>query len=590
MEKSNLETKQEKIAIRQPIITVCGHVDSGKSSILDSIRKTSITETEAGGITQKISFSLLSSAKIMDRCPLIEKAGIRLEIPGFLFIDTPGHAAFSNLRKRGGALADLAIVVIDINKGIEPQTSEVIEIMKLNKTPFIIALNKIDNISGWRKQAEDFKESLNMQAVNVKNDFNEKLLTLEGSLHSYGFKALPFYEIKDFTKNIALVPCSAKTGEGISELVLTLCGMSQKFLKERLKLGKEAKGVILEIKKDKSSGFAEAILYDGVLTNKNDIAIASFYSEPIIGKIRVLEEIMSNSTKFKVTEKVGAAMGIRLQFKEDVKVLPGMPFQVLNKNLDEIKKEFKKQVSENIKTDSEGIIIKADSLGSLEALLVLLRQEGIRVCKAGIGNIDKKDVIAANTNFQTDAIKAVVLGFNVKHEEDIKELDLSKIKIIEEEVVYKLIEKIKEWQEEKRKEIEKEKLMRLACVCKIKILHNFVFHNSNPAIFGIRVEAGKLKSGVRLMSETGEEIGDVKKIQSEKLSVEEATHGMEVAISISGVNFERQLKDKEFLYSDISAGMYRKFKENKELLSRGEIEVLQKISQIKRAKDVSWGV
>jgi translation initiation factor 5B len=590
MEKSNLETKQEKIAIRQPIITVCGHVDSGKSSILDSIIKTSITETEAGGITQKISFSLLSSAKIMDRCPLIEKAGIRLEIPGFLFIDTPGHAAFSNLRKRGGALADLAIVVIDINKGIEPQTSEVIEIMKLNKTPFIIALNKIDNISGWRKQAEDFKESLNMQAVNVKNDFNEKLLTLEGSLHSYGFKALPFYEIKDFTKNIALVPCSAKTGEGISELVLTLCGMSQKFLKERLKLGKEAKGVILEIKKDKSSGFAEAILYDGVLTNKNDIAIASFYSEPIIGKIRVLEEIMSNSTKFKVTEKVGAAMGIRLQFKEDVKVLPGMPFQVLNKNLDEIKKEFKKQVSENIKTDSEGIIIKADSLGSLEALLVLLRQEGIRVCKAGIGNIDKKDVIAANTNFQTDAIKAVVLGFNVKHEEDIKELDLSKIKIIEEEVVYKLIEKIKEWQEEKRKEIEKEKLMRLACVCKIKILHNFVFHNSNPAIFGIRVEAGKLKSGVRLMSETGEEIGDVKKIQSEKLSVEEATHGMEVAISISGVNFERQLKDKEFLYSDISAGMYRKFKENKELLSRGEIEVLQKISQIKRAKDVSWGV
>jgi len=575
--------------IRQPIITVCGHVDHGKTSILDSIRKTNVYEGEAGGITQKISFSLLSSDKIMGRCPLIEKSGIKLEIPGFLFIDTPGHAAFSNLRKRGGALADLAIVVIDINEGIKPQTSEVIEIMRLNKTPFIIALNKIDNISGWRKQADNFQESLNMQSINAKNDFNEKLLTLEGNLHSYGFKALPFYEINDFTKNIAMIPCSARTGEGIPELMLTLCGMSQKFLKERLALGKEAKGVILEIKKDKNLNFAEAILYDGILTNKDEIAIASF-ADPLIGKIRVLEEIMPNSTKFKVTEKVGAAMGIRIQLKEEIEVLPGMPFQVLKNNINEIKKEFKKQVTEQLKTDDDGIIIKADSLGSLEALLVLLRQEGIKVCKAGIGNIDKRDVISANTNYQNDKLKAVILGFNVSSEEDIKELDLSKVKIFQEEVVYKLIEKLKEWSDEKRKEIEKEKMMNLASISKVKILHNFVFHNSNPAIFGVRIEAGKLKSGVTLMSDVGEEIGDVKKIQSDKTGVEEASSGMEVAISVSGVNFDRQLKDKEFLYSDISGNMFKKFKDNKDLLSREEIDVLQKIAQIKRAKDVSWGV
>jgi len=561
------------------------------TSILDSIRNTKVYDTEAGGITQKISFSLLSSDKIIGRCPLIEKAGIKLDIPGFLFIDTPGHAAFSNLRKRGGSLADLAIVVIDINDGIKPQTSEVIEIMRLNKTPFIIALNKIDNISGWRKQADSFQESLKMQSVNTYNDFNEKLLTLEGNLHSYGFKALPFYEITDFTKNIAMVPCSARTGEGIPELLLTLCGMSQKFLRERLKLGKEAKGVILEIKKDKNLSFAEAILYDGVLTNKDEIAIASIYSEtPSIGRIRVLEEIMPNSTKFKVSEKSHAAMGIRLQLKDEIQVLPGMPFQVVNNNIEEIKKEFKKQVTEQIKVDEEGIIIKADSLGSLEALLVLLRQEGIRVCKAGIGNIDKRDVIAATTNLQNDALKAVILGFNVSHEEDIKELDLSKIKIFEEEVVYKLIEKIKEWSENKRREVEKEKMMHMASISKIRILHNFVFHNSNPAIFGVKIEAGKLKSGVTLMSDVGEEIGDVKKIQSDKTGVEEAMSGMEVAISVSGVNFERQLKDKEFLYSDISGNMFKKFKDNKDLLSREEIEVLQKISQIKRAKDVSWGV
>ena len=579
------------MTIRQPIVTVCGHVDHGKTSLLDSVRGTNVYDTEAGGITQKISFSLLSSDRIIGRCPLINNSGIKLEIPGFLFIDTPGHAAFSNLRKRGGSLADLAIVVIDINEGIKPQTAEVIEIMKHNKTPFIIALNKIDNISGWRKQADTFIESLKKQSINTSNDFNEKLLTLEGSIHSHGFKALPFYEINDFTKYVALVPCSAKTGEGIPELMMTLCGLSQKFLREKLKLGEEAKGVTLEIKKDKNFNYLEAILYDGVLSNKNEIVIANLEGqEPIIGKIRVLEEIQPNSTKFKVVDKTSAAIGIRLQLKEDIDVLPGMPFQVLNNNINEIKKEFKKQVTEQIKVDEQGIIIKADSLGSLEALLVLLRQEGIRVCKAGIGNIDKKDVIAANTNFQNDPMKAVVLGFNVSHEEDIKELDLSKIKMFEEDVVYKLIEKFKEWQEEKRKEVEREKMIKLASISRIKILHQYVFHNSNPAIFGVKIEAGKLKSGVTLINEQGEEIGDVKKIQVEKTGVEEATSGMEVAISVSGVNFERQLKEIEYLYSDISAGMFKKFKENKDILSREEIEVLQKISQIKRAKEPTWGV
>ena len=587
--ETNIE--ENKAQIRQPIVTVCGHVDHGKTSILDSIRDTKVYDTEAGGITQKISFSLLSSDRILGKCPLIEKSGIKLEIPGFLFIDTPGHAAFSNLRKRGGALADLAIVVIDINEGIKPQTAEVIGIMKMNKTPFIVALNKIDNISGWRKQSDSLIESIKKQSVNAYDDFNEKLLTLEGSLHAYGFNALPFYEINDFTKNVALVPCSAKTGEGIPELMMTLCGMSQKFLITKLALGKEAKGVTLEIKKEKTLNYLEAILYDGVLSNKDEIAIANLSGEePIIGRIRVLEEIMPNSRKFKVVDKSVAAMGIRLQLKEDVSILPGMPFQVIKGNLAEIKNEFKKQVTEQIKTDEDGIIIKADSLGSLEALLVLLRQEGIRVCKAGIGNIDKRDIIAANTNYQNDPLKAVVLGFNVSHEEEIKELDMSKIKVFEEEVVYKLIEKFKEWQEAKRKQIEKEKMMKLASISKVRILHQYVFHNSNPAIFGVKVEGGTLKSGVNLMNENGEEVGDIKRIQSDKTTVQQATSGMEVAISMSGVNYDRQLKETEFMYSDISGNMFKKFKDNKDILSKEEIDVLQKISQIKRAKDTTWGV
>src|SRR3989344_3363069 len=282
--------------IRQPIITVAGHVDHGKTSILDAIRKTKVYDTEAGGITQKISFTALPKEELQKSCPLLKKNNIHLDFPGFLFIDTPGHAAFSHLRKRGGSLADLAILVMDINEGIMPQTAEVIELLKINKTPFIIALNKIDNISGWRKQAENLKESIDSQSSNAKMSFDEKLYTIIGALHHHGFNAKPFYEISDFTKELALVPCSAKTGEGINELIMMLCGLSQKFLKESLKLGKTSRGVILEIKKEKTMQYTEAILYDGMLSSKDEIAIASF-SEPIITKIRVLEEIMPVSSK-----------------------------------------------------------------------------------------------------------------------------------------------------------------------------------------------------------------------------------------------------------------------------------------------------
>jgi translation initiation factor 5B len=274
---------------RQPIVTVAGHVDHGKTSLLDNIRKTGVAGEEAGGITQKISFTLVPMENIKKRCPLISGNKVKLDFPGFLFIDTPGHAAFSHLRKRGGSLADLAILVMDINEGIMPQTAEVIELLKLNKTPFIIALNKIDNISGWRKQSESLKTSIESQSTNTKMSFDEKLYMIMGALHHHGFDAKPFYEINDFTKELALVPLSAKTGEGINELIMMLCGLSQKFLKESLELGTSAKGVILEIKKEKTMQYSEAILYDGILSSKNEIAIASF-NDPIISKIEFLKK------------------------------------------------------------------------------------------------------------------------------------------------------------------------------------------------------------------------------------------------------------------------------------------------------------
>lgn len=574
--------------IRQPIVTVCGHIDHGKTSILDCLRESSFQEEEKGGITQKISFTSYPIEQLKKVCPLIEDSGIKLNIPGFLFIDTPGHAAFTNLRKRGGSLADLAILVIDINEGIKPQTAEVIQILKLNKTPFLIALNKIDNISGWRKLDGNLQKSIELQPQNIKQIFDERYYTLIGSLNSHGFDSDLFYNIKDFTKKIALVPCSARTKEGVPELLMVLCGLSQKYLENRLILGKDAKGVMLEIKKDKSTNYIESILYDGELSKKEEIAIASF-DEPIITKIRVLEEIEPLSVKFKPKEKVKASTGLRIQVVEKENILPGMLFVSYKGNKKEIQDVFKKEISENIQTQKQGIVAKADSLGSLEALLVLLKQNNIPVVKAGIGNINKTDVISAKANLEISELDALIVGFNVSIEEEAKEIQ-GKIKILTDDVVYKLIENLTEFRTEKQKEIEKKRLMGLTVLCKLKILPQYVFRNSNPAIFGVKVEGGKLISGLNLINNKGEKIGRIKNIQSENKSIEEATENMEVAISIPGTNFERQLKEIEFLYSDISESQFKNFKKNKDLLSQSEMKILQEIAEIKRKEKNDWGV
>jgi len=563
---------------------------------------------EAGNITQKISFTLYPKEQIEKAFPLIAKSGVQLEIPGFLFIDTPGHAAFTNLRKRGGSLADLAILVMDINEGIKPQTAEVIQILKHNKTPFIIALNKIDNISGWRaisrskgqEQTSEvargeqisLRKNIETQPQNIKSLFDERYMTIEGSLSSYGFDSDLFYNITDFSKKIALVPCSARTGEGMSELMMMLCGLSQKYLTEKLKLGKEAKGVILEVKKEKSNDYAEAVLYDGELTKNDEIAVANIEGNPIITRVRVIEEIEPLSTRFKMKEKVHAATGLRMQFSERLDILPGMPFLAYSGDVEKVKEIFKKELTENIKTDKKGIIAKADSLGSLEALLVLLKQSNIPVLKAGIGNINKNDFSNAKVNLEIEELDAIVLGFNVEVSEDAKELFVnSGIKVITDEVVYKLIDNLVEFRIRKRKELEKAKLMELATLCKLKILPQYVFRNTKPAIFGVKVEAGKLTPTTNFISEDNRKIGKIKNIEANKKSVQEATEGMEVAISIPGVNFEKELKDKQFLYSDIGERQFRAFKKNRDLLSSGEMKILSEIAEIKRKEEgkENWG-
>ncbi|MGK0208999.1 MAG: translation initiation factor 5B [Patescibacteria group bacterium] len=575
--------------IRQPIITVCGHVDHGKTSMLDKIRGTSIQEGEAGGITQKISFTKMQKETVLERAgEVLEKFKIPLEIPGFLFIDTPGHAAFTNLRKRGGSLADIAIVMIDINDGIKPQTAEVLQLLKANNTPFIIALNKIDNISGW-KTSESLHsfESVEAQAINVKTVFEERYYTIVGALQSYGIDPELYYKISDFTKNIAVVPTSAQTGEGVSELLAMLAALSQKFLTEQMKVGESGKGVVLEVKKDKSMNYLECILYDGHLQANDEIVIAGF-DNAVITKVRTIEEAKPLNRGYANVDRVVAASGLRLQITSKDEILSGMPFSVVTKkhSAEELIEQFTHELDEEIVMDEEGIYVKADSLGSLEALLVLLRQNGIQVLKSGIGPITKKDIYNASALPEEDRI---ILGFNVNVSEPEIALETKTLKILTDEVVYKLIENFEEWRSVKQKEIERKKLAELPTICKFTIL-DFVFRKSNPAVFGVKINGGVLKKDLNFINSDDIKISTVREIQLDRKNVRFGESGQELAISMPGVNFERDLKVGESLYTNLGESHFRKFKEYKELLTSEEKSILQEIAQIKRRKNDTWGI
>ncbi len=581
---------------RSPICTVMGHVDHGKSSILDKIRGSAIVKSEAGAITQAIGASIIPLNTIKKICgDLLKQLNMGFTIPGLLFIDTPGHAAFTNLRKRGGNLADIAILVIDVNEGIKPQTMESIDILKQYKTPFLIALNKIDLISGWQTKNSSLLSSINQQSQAIQQILDKKLYELVGKLSEIQLNSERFDRIDDYTKQIAIIPCSAKTGEGIPELLMVLTGLAQKFLEKCLECNVEgsAKGTILEVKEEKGLGKTiDVIIYDGKLKTNDTIVIAGL-DKPITTKVKALfepiplAEMRDKKSKFKSVKDVSAATGVKISALEIDEVVSGMPLRSCQKkDLEKVKQELQKEVEEVlIETDEEGIVIKADSLGSLEALIKLLKENNVPIRKASIGNITKKDIAEAESNYEKDPLKSVILAFNIK-KEPVKE----NVKIISSDIIYKIIEDYEQWKKDKLLGMQESQIDKLVKPCKIKIMSGYIFRQSNPAITGIDILAGTLKIGMPLMNSQGKEITEAKEIQSDKDKLEKAESGKQVAVSMPKVTVGRQINENDILYSSIPEEDFKKLKNLKEFLTKEEIEVIKEIAEIKRKDNVVWGV
>ena len=564
-------------------------IDTGKTLLLDRMRKSSVQAREAGGITQHIGASFFPMKTLLEICgPILGGRVSRIKIPGLLVIDTPGHEAFANLRRRGGGVADIAILVIDVLKGFEAQTYECIEVLKARRTPFLVAANKIDRISGW-KPIEDspFFLSSKKQDPYVLQDLEERIYSIIGTFSRLGFRANRFDKITDFTRNVAIVPVSAKTGEGIPELLVVLIGLTQQYLKDSLEITEgPARGTVLEVKEEPGLGMTiNAIIYDGVL-RKGDIIVVGGKEKPIVTRVRALlqpkplDEIRDPRDKFTSIEEVSAAAGVKIAAPELEDVIAGAPLYVSHsgEDTDKLVTEVLEEIqSLRIHTDTNGVVLKTDTLGSLEAIAESLKRHNIPLRIADVGAVSKRDVVEARVVKAQDPLYGVVLAFNVKVLPDAEiEARDRMVPIFKHKIIYHLIDEYLEWVQKEEEARRREELDRLILPGKIKVLPGYIFRKAKPAIFGVEVLAGVIKPRVPLVRRDGKDLGEISQIQEKGEAISEARVGMQVAISMNKPVIGKHIKEGDVLYVKVPEDHAEALSTRlREYLSEDEAEALR---------------
>lgn len=574
--------------LRQPIVCVLGHVDHGKTSLLDSIRSTSVAKKEVGGITQRIGATDIDISEIEKRANITGKKS-PFKIPGLLFIDTPGHVAFSNMRARGGALADMAILVVDINEGFKPQTIESINILKKFKTPFIVAANKIDLIPFFRPaKNSSFAEAMKGQRQEYTDELEKRLYDLVYKFYEYGLTTERYDRITDFAKTVAIVPVSAKLEIGIQDVLVMLAGLSQRYLAQDIKFKDTlGRGTIIELKTEGSIGITlDTVLYQGKLRKGDTIAINTT-SGPSVTRVKALL-VNSKSKSGKIVERssVSSAAGIRVLISDKLDVVSGSPMIVVQGDPEEAFQEISRESSMNIKLSEHGLTIKADALGSLEALAYELVDKGFTIRSASVGSITRRDVIDVST--LNDPLDRLLVGFNVQITQDARDESFSSdIGILSGDVIYSLVEESLEWYKKRKDQLNEQRKQSTSIPAKIMIMPEYIFRTTKPVIAGVKIFSGRIKVGDTLIRSDGRYGGTIKSIRDGEVSKQFADAPAEVAVSIEGVTLNRQINPSEPLYVDIPESVVKILRENR--LDDETMETLEEIIRIKRKENIFWG-
>lgn len=593
------------MALRHPVVVVLGHVDSGKTSLLDKIRGTAVQAREAGGITQHIgaSFFPIDTIKRVTGDLFSKISTSESQIPGILVIDTPGHEVFATLRVRGGSAADIAIIVVDAKKGFEAQTEESIDILKRRKVPFVIALNKVDTVSGWRTdQAEDsISRAVNLQDKSVQSELDEMIYNVVGSLSIAGYNSEAFWRIKNFTQEVAIVPVSARTGVGIPELLAVLIGLTQQYLSRKLERHEEeGKGIVLEINEEIGLGpAANIILFDGTLRQGCSVVVGK-RNNAVVTRVKAillpkpLDEMRDPRDKFRHVTEVISAAGVKITSPDLAGVMAGSPLFVVNRKEDEAR--LRTIVEAEIKNtfvskDIHGVTLKCDTIGSIEAISDLLVKQKVPIRIADIGHVTKRDVIEASAVKEKDRYLGVILAFNVRVlDEAAKEAQERQVMIFDDKIIYNLVRSYFDWTAYQKDHQDVIMFNEIPPVCKFQFLKNYLFRRSDPAVFGAEILVGKLRQKIPVMSENGNKIGTIHQIQQSGKTIEEATKGMQIAISIRGPTIGRQINEGDIFYTDLNSKHAKLLNERFiQRLTQEEVDVLNHIVSMKRKSDDLFG-
>ena len=589
---------------RQPIVSVLGHVDHGKTSVLDyfrslgSERQASVMDREAGGITQHIGATEVPAKILNETCAKLT-GGKDFNSPGLLFIDTPGHHSFTSLRSRGGALADIAILVVDVMEGLQPQTIESLRILKEKKTPFVVATNKVDRIHGWQvKKDRTFIESWQNQRDDVKQLFEQRYWKLLGQFSEHGFNIERYDKIKDFTSNLAMVPCSAKEGEGLQDLLTVTVGLAERFLEERLRdtLG-DGEATVLEMKDERGLGKTiDVILNRGELNVGDSITLVSSdgpFTTHIKGMFRPkgMSEMRDAGDRWEACENAVAACGLKIVAPGLENVLAGTTLRQTNtaKAKESAEIEARKEASITVDIAEEGVVIKADTVGGLEALAFELNRLEIPIRMATVGPVNKRDIITAQC--AEDPLNQIILGFSVKGNTEVQsklEGKDAEIKFIAHDIIYRVLEEFEEWRDATKVEMEAAARENLVYPGHLLYLKDHTFRNKGPAIVGMRVLGGRVHVGQKIMKLDGTQIGQIRSLRTrDSDDVKEGRQGEELAVAVMGPTVGRHIEEGDEFWVDIPASHAKRLR--KLDLTPQEEEILEQITILHRKQDHFWG-
>jgi len=588
-------------AFRTPIVAVLGHVDHGKTSLLDKIRGSAVIEGESGAITQHIGATAVPLEIVSSIAgDLVDPT--EFDLPGLLFIDTPGHHAFSTLRARGGALADIAILVVDVTDGFQPQTQEAISILQDTETPFVVAANKVDTIPGWNPNPDaPIRGSYESQSDRVRSTLDEHLYEIIGDLSDGGFSADFYWRVSNFQKNVGVIPVSAETGEGVPDLLAVLMGLAQRYMSEEMEVNIEGPGAgtVLEVTDERGFGSTlDVILYDGTIEEGDKIVVGGT-NGPIVTTVRALlrprdlAEIRTQK-RFDQVESVSAAMGMKIAAPDLADAMSGAPVRVVgDRETETVIEEVREAMAEvAVETDEDGIVVKADTLGSLEAIANSLREAEIPILRAEVGDIAPRDVSEASA--VDEGQHRAILGFNVDiHDDAAKGAAEKDVRIFQDDVIYQLIEDYEEYVEEIEKRQREAVFENVIRPARFRILRDHVFRQSGPAVVGVEVSTGTLGRNVPVgFLENGdfERVGVLKTIQDEGEDIDQLRAGERAAVSIEGPTVGRDIEEEDVLWVDLPENHAKVLEQElREDLPADEREALAQFLDDRRDRDPFWG-